>query len=108
MINKLGKSSNIPTPIGIVDPTLSNYLLALVRALTFTFQGILNILNSIADQMNAPTEPVLLPTYLKAALPDAAANINGMIIVSNDVGGLTPAFSDGTNWRRTADRAVIS
>jgi hypothetical protein len=31
-----------------------------------------------------------------------------MIFVSNEAGGGTLAFSDGTNWRRVADRAVIS
>ncbi len=31
-----------------------------------------------------------------------------MIFVSNETGGATMAFYDGTNWRRTQDRAVIS
>ena len=31
-----------------------------------------------------------------------------MIFVSNETGGATMAFFDGTNWRRTQDRAVIS
>lgn len=55
-----------------------------------------------------PTAPVLLNTYVKTALPSASTYPNGIIIVSNDTGGLTLAFSDGTNWRRTADRNVIS
>jgi Protein of unknown function (DUF2793) len=50
----------------------------------------------------------VLQTYTVATLPSAATFINGMIIVSNETGGLTPAFSDGTNWRRVADRAIVA
>jgi len=31
-----------------------------------------------------------------------------VIYVSNETGGATLAFSDGTNWRRVQDRAVVS
>ena len=31
-----------------------------------------------------------------------------MIFVSNESGGATMAFSDGTNWRRVQDRAIVS
>lgn len=49
-------------------------------------------------------------TYAKASLPTAVliAGGTGVIGVSDDVGGFTLAFSDGTNWRRVADRAIIS
>lgn len=48
-----------------------------------------------------------LPSYSKTALP--TADIAGtMIFVTDDVGGSVPAFSDGTNWRRVTDRAVIA
>jgi hypothetical protein len=49
----------------------------------------------------------VLRSYAKASLP-SAATAGIMIFVTDDVGGSTPAFSDGTNWRRVADRAVIS
>ena len=52
--------------------------------------------------------PVILKSYAKASLPAAASYTGAMIYVTDDVGGATPAFSDGTNWRRTADRNVIS
>lgn len=56
---------------------------------------------------------VRIPTYAKADLPDAATNFqaddfSSLIYVSDDVGGAVPAFTDGTNWRRCTDRAVIS
>jgi hypothetical protein len=52
--------------------------------------------------------PQALTIYLKARLPDAAKNRGALIAVSDDVGGFTPAYSDGTAWRRTADGAVVS
>lgn len=52
--------------------------------------------------------PVVLGSYGKASLPTASSFAHGMIYVTDDVGGGTPAFSDGTNWRRTSDRNVIS
>ena len=53
------------------------------------------------------SNPIDLASYAKASLP-SAANASRLIFVTDDVGGSTPAFSDGTNWRRVADRAVIS
>lgn len=44
--------------------------------------------------------------YAKASLP--AATAGGMICVSDEVGGYTLAFADGANWRRVADRAIVS
>lgn len=48
-----------------------------------------------------------LRSYTVAGLP-SAATAGQMIYVSNETGGATPAFSDGTNWRRVADRAIVS
>lgn len=42
-----------------------------------------------------------------AALP--SATVPGEIIFVNDeTGGAVLAFSDGTNWRRVTDRAIVS
>jgi hypothetical protein len=49
-----------------------------------------------------------LKIYTVATVPSAAANIGGVIYVSNEALGATPAFSDGANWRRIHDRAIIS
>ncbi len=48
--------------------------------------------------------------YTVATVPAAAdwGPSNKLIYVSDEVGGSIPAFSDGTDWRRTSDRAVIS
>ena len=52
--------------------------------------------------------PVALPSHTVAALPSASTYVNTMIYVSDETGGAIPAFSDGTNWRRVTDRAVVS
>lgn len=52
--------------------------------------------------------PVMMAKFVKTDLPDAARWDGSWIVVTNDVGGEVPAFSDGTNWRRATDRAIIS
>lgn len=49
----------------------------------------------------------VLRSYTVAGVP-SAATAGVMIYVSNESGGAVPAFSDGTNWRRVTDRAIIS
>lgn len=61
-----------------------------------------------SDKSTTFTGPVVFPSYTVAGVPAAASYTGGMIYVSNEVGGATPAFSDGTNWRRVTDRAIIS
>ena len=46
-------------------------------------------------------------SYTVATVP-SAAQPGQMIFISNETGGAVMAFSDGTNWRRITDRAVIS
>lgn len=60
------------------------------------------------DGSEAMAGPLPLAQYAKASLPTAASYNGAMIFVTDDVGGSTPAFSDGTNWRRVADRNIIS
>lgn len=51
---------------------------------------------------------VQLTSYTVASVPDATAFTAGTIFVSDETGGAVPAFSDGTDWRRVTDRAVIA
>lgn len=46
-------------------------------------------------------------SHTVATLP-SASTAGGMIYVSDETGGGTMAFSDGTNWRRVQDRAIVS
>lgn len=48
-----------------------------------------------------------LPSYTVATLPAAGA-AGGLIFVTDETGGAVPTFSDGTDWRRVTDRAVVS
>jgi len=47
-------------------------------------------------------------SYTVASLPSAATYPRAVVYVSNESGGATIAFSDGTNWRRMQDRVVVS
>ena len=58
------------------------------------------------DEINA--SELTLPSYTVAAVPTASASTSQVIFVSNETGGATLAFSDGTNWRRLQDLAIIS
>lgn len=61
-----------------------------------------------AMAINALIKPqVTLNSYTVADLP-SAATAGQMIYVSDESGGGVPAFSDGTNWLRVTDRAVVS
>lgn len=50
---------------------------------------------------------VYFKSYTTSNLP-SASTAGGMIYVSNESGGAVMAFSDGTNWRRVTDRAIVS
>ena len=60
------------------------------------------------DPGDTLTPLIRMPTYAKAALPNVATYVRCMIYVSDEVGGATPAFSDGVNWRRVSDLAIVS
>lgn len=51
--------------------------------------------------------PVGLQGFVVASLP-AASPGGQMIYVTDEAGGAVPAFSDGVNWRRVTDRAIVS
>jgi hypothetical protein len=46
--------------------------------------------------------------FTVVGVPSASENEAMIIYVSDETGGATLAFSDGTNWRRVQDRAIIS
>lgn len=53
--------------------------------------------------------PMRVASYTVPGLPGAVASGAGAIAyVSNEAGGAVLAFSDGTNWRRVTDRAIVS
>jgi hypothetical protein len=48
----------------------------------------------------------VLKSYTVATVPTGEPG--EMIYVTDESGGPTPAYSDGTDWRRTSDGAVVS
>jgi len=66
----------------------------------------INGVGAVVDYDIASGGPVFR-SYAKASLP-SAATAGRFIYVTDEVGGATPAFSDGTNWRRVADRAIVA
>jgi hypothetical protein len=52
--------------------------------------------------------PQTLTVYSMSALPDAPRWRGGLIAISDESGGFTPAYSDGAHWRRTSDGAIVS
>ena len=82
----------------------------LVRALFQEFIEHANRLNGAVttDGAEVMTRPLRVATYTVLTLPSAATYAQGIIYVSNEAGGATLAFSDGTNWRRVQDRAIVS
>ena len=61
------------------------------------------------DGTNWVTDAVDTAQFTVGALPGASTNTIGrMIYVTDASGGAQPAFSDGTNWRRFTDRAIVT
>ena len=63
---------------------------------------------SIAKALGANPFQLQPYTVAQANALGATAYEGCAIYVSNEAGGATLAFSDGTNWRRVQDRAIIS
>lgn len=74
-------------------------------ATTFAISG--TTVFTISATGLASTVPIGVPSYTVAGVPSAALAAQ-IIYVSNESGGAVLAFSDGTNWRRVTDRAIIS
>lgn len=84
----------------------ANSIFVDTRTGQFTLDGA-RIMQAVIDLLNG-RRPVKLPVYTVATVPPAAPNPSALIYVSNEAGGAVVAFSDGTNWRRVTDRAIIS
>jgi len=70
--------------------------------------SVVALVNSDYGVVETSGGPVEFPRYAVAQVPDASAYIGHMVYINNETGGPVMAFSDGTNWRRVTDRAVIS
>ncbi len=75
-----------------------------------TLQSVAGAVNLSAATKIITNRPVVFPSYTVAqsnALTPSTYT-GGMIFVTDESGGAVMAFSDGTNWRRVTDRAIIS
>ena len=60
------------------------------------------------DGTEGMASPLRLMSYTVATLPTASQWTGSLIYVSDETAGATTAFSDGTAWRRSQDRAIVS
>jgi hypothetical protein len=71
--------------------------------------GVLRQILTISATKLTVDGAVRVKSHAKANLPSASGEGAGAILyVSDEAGGPVLAFSDGTNWRRVTDRAVVS
>jgi hypothetical protein len=67
------------------------------------FSALLNAVNAVSQ--NALVAP---KAYTVATVPSAADNAGRVIFVSDESGGPVIAYSNGTNWLRVYDAAIIT
>lgn len=64
-------------------------------------------LETIVTSGNIYPDQFVLPSFTVSTLPSTIP-AGQMLFVTDETGGSIPAFSDGTNWRRLTDRAIVS
>lgn len=105
MSQKVPNTPALPRPVDTGD---SRGLYAFARDLA---SRLYNVLSEHAQRLNTAVmsdEPIPHLSYVVADIPDPTVSEGATIYVSNEAGGKTLAFSDGTNWRRVQDRAIVS
>lgn len=101
-MSRLPESPALPQASRDPRETLSN----LTRRLYAILAEISNSVNFLYVTLS--DIGVKAPSYTVATVPDAASYEGYVIYVSDETGGATLAFSDGTDWRRVQDRAIIA
>ncbi len=64
-------------------------------------------LQNFLDDLTLTSGVKQLESFTVANLPNAAPS-GRILFVSDETGGAVPAFSDGNNWLRVTDRAIVS
>ncbi len=111
MAKKLPDTPALPKQTGLGSTqAIAAYLLVMVRVLTNILTQISYRINRVlsVDGTDGMTGPLVVKIFTVATVPTAADWTQGIIFVSDETGGATLAFSDGTNWRRVQDRAIVS
>lgn len=104
------KVSTSPALLSITPPPPN--VSAIITFLRTFLQALFDVLRKHALRLNAAavadgSEMFAVMPYTVATLP-VTATLWSIVGVSDEAGGSTLAFWDGTNWRRFADRAVVS
>lgn len=68
-----------------------------------TDKGLISVERLKRQLNNLPLE-----SFTVATLPTASVFPRCFVWVSDETGGACPAYSDGTNWRRFTDGAIVS
>jgi len=66
--------------------------------------------DDITDKLNTNLlgDSVIFPEYKVSTVPSPVNNTNGVIIISDEVGGRTLATSNGIDWFRVSDGVIIA
>lgn len=99
MAIKFGLTPNLPRP------PVSGDTAGLFKWADYLFQA---LYRSLVDLATAIGQAGTLDAYAVVDLPPATDHIRELVYVMNEAGGAVPAFSDGVNWRRVTDRAIVS
>ena len=103
--NLLPRSNDGNTGVGSNGADQLSLIAGGVEGLRITTVG--GIADSVFDN-NIIANVIEVGSFTVATLPSASAAPNGIIKVSDETGGETLAFSDGTNFRRVQDRAIVA
>jgi|OM-RGC.v1.029205474 hypothetical protein len=106
-----------PLPPEDADESLAQYYEAMYK----WGVDLVRVMQDAIDELQVQTlkrgEPVLLPAYQVAALLDNAETprtgvtpdgLYKLVYVLDEAGGAQPAATDGTDFRRLTDRAIVS
>ncbi len=82
---------------------------ARAERLRITSSGRVGIGTTTPSAMLHVNGELRIGSFTVAGLPSASTlGAGAVVFVSNESGGAVLAFSDGTNWRRVTDRAIVS
>jgi hypothetical protein len=88
--------------------TIDNFVASFINGFVIMANGNVGFGNTNPATKLDVSGPIRPASYTVGTVPAAASIAGAMIYVTNESGGAVPAFSDGTNWRRVTDRAIIS
>ncbi len=98
-MKRISERPYLPKP----SPEDGRYIGVLMRCMTAVLGEISYRLNASLPKDGSEG----LQEFTVATLPDPET-YRGLIYVTDETGGFTLAFSDGSDWRRVQDRAVVS